>query len=379
MVNYDSQNLNVVLVSGFDPSRESASGVQTYVLGLAKSLARKGINVKMLGIGDPGVLKSYNVDFIPIQEKGSTSIRFLVSLMAASPSIRFPKDTIIHTHRPDDLAPLCVSHPENPKVVTMHGSHADSVRMSKGSAVGRLYDEIEAYALRKTDSIICISQETLSRLKAKYPKLTNRMHLVYAGIDTDLFKPIPKREARRKLNLREDGKIILYAGRLVNEKRVDIILKAYKEIENGSTEASLIITGEGQQKPHLRALASDLKLVRITFRPVAPKSELPLLLCAADLTVIASKKEGLPTIAMESLACGTPVVSTPVGIVPEIIKDGVNGHIVTDISNLARIIGKALATSSNMSKNCPESVRRFSWDIVVKEVMAVYNEVANKS
>jgi len=366
----------VVLICGIDPSKEAASGVFAYTIGLAKALAKSEVQVKLVGIGSPGSLQSHGIDFVAVQERPTTSIQFLLSLMKAAPALNLSADTVIHAQRPDDLVPFCVFNPENPKVVTLHGSHADSIRVNKGDVAGQIYDQIESYALKRSGRIICVSKSTLSRFRGKYLGLSGRMKLVYAGLDLDELKPAIREGARAQLGLPASAKVLLYAGRLVEEKRVDVILKAFKQVEDKNEEAMLILVGGGKDEDALKNLTNSLSLKRVKFLPTAARSRLCLLISAADAVVIASKQEGLPTIAMESLACGTPVVSTPVGIVPEIVRDGVNGFLVSNIETLPEILEKALATSSSLSKNCVEAVRRFSWESIVKEVMAVYNEAS---
>ena len=369
---------NAVLVCGIDPSKEAASGVFAYTLGLAKALAMNRVQVKLVGIGSPGDLQSYGVDFVAIQDRPTTSLDFVLNLVKAAPSMHLSEDTVIHAQRPDDLAPFCISHARNPKVVTLHGAHSDSVRANKGDVIGQIYDQIESFSLKRTDRIICVSKANMTHFQEKYPALSGKMRLVYAGLDLEVLKPADKREARRKLGIGTDAGILLYAGRLVEEKRVHLILKAFKEVEAKNGKALLVIVGGGKDESALREMAASLSLQRVDWRPIASRQDLSLMLNAADATVIASEHEGIPTIAMESLACGTPVVSTPVGIVPEIVEDGVNGYIVNDVSALPGIMEKALATSSSLSNNCAESVKRFSWESVAKEVMAVYDEASSE-
>ena len=368
-----------VLVCGIDPSKEAASGVFAYTTGLAKALAKNGVQVKLVGIGSPGDIQSKGVEFTAIQERPTTSLDFVLNLVKAAPSLHIPEGAVIHAQRPDDLAPFCISHAKNPKVVTLHGAHSDSVRANKGDIIGQIYDQIESFTLKRTGRIICVSKMNLAHFKEKYPSLSGKMRLVYAGLDLGVLKPTDKREARKRLGLDVDAGVLLYAGRLVEEKRVDLILRAFKQVQERHAKALMVIVGGGKNEPALKELAERLSLQRIDWRPIASREDLSLILNAADATVIASEREGLPTIAMESLACGTPVVSTPVGIVPEIVNDGVNGYIVSDIGSLPGIMEKALATSSSLSSNCAESVRRFSWESVAKEVMAVYDEASSES
>ena len=370
--------MQVALVCGVDPSKEGASGVLSYVLGLTKALIKIGVIVKIIGIGSAGSLQNYNVDFYAVQDRATTSFRFLFNLMKTVLSLELSKNAIIHAQRPDDLFPFCVFHPRNPKVVTLHGSHSDSVRLNKGEIVGKIYDIIESFTLKRTSSILCVSKSTYLHFKDKYPSLKNKMRLVYIGIDTEFFNPIPKREARKKLGLGNWKHIIIYAGRLVKEKRIDLILKAFKQIETTNNETLLVIVGGGRDEDEIKNLATKLSLTNLKFLSVVTKSEIQLLLSCADAIVITSIKEGLPTIAMEALACGTPVISTPVGIIPEIVKSGINGYIVTDIDELPRIMRKVLVTSSDMTTNCPGSVGRFSWELKAKEIVAIYNETSSK-
>lgn len=373
-----SEVMQVALVCGVDPSKEGASGVLSYVLGLTKALIKIGVIVKIIGIGSAGSLQNYNVDFYAVQDRATTSFRFLFNLMKTVLSLELSKNAIIHAQRPDDLFPFCVFHPRNPKVVTLHGSHSDSVRLNKGEIVGKIYDIIESFTLKRTSSILCVSKSTYLHFKDKYPSLKNKMRLVYIGIDTEFFNPIPKREARKKLGLGNWKHIIIYAGRLVKEKRIDLILKAFKQIETTNNETLLVIVGGGRDEDEIKNLATKLSLTNLKFLSVVTKSEIQLLLSCADAIVITSIKEGLPTIAMEALACGTPVISTPVGIIPEIVKSGINGYIVTDIDELPRIMRKVLVTSSDMTTNCPGSVGRFSWELKAKEIVAIYNETSSK-
>ncbi|MFX0205719.1 MAG: glycosyltransferase family 4 protein, partial [Candidatus Hodarchaeota archaeon] len=373
-----SEEMYVALVCGVDPSKEGASGVLTYVLGLTKALAKMGVKVKIIGIGSAGPLQNYDVDFRAVQDRTTTSLRFLFNLMKTIFSLELSKDTIIHAQRPDDLFPFCIFHPRNPKIVTLHGSHSDSVRLNKGEIVGKIYDMIESFTLKRTSSILCVSKSTYLQFQEKYPSLKNKMHLVYIGIDTEFFSPTPKQEARKKLGFESWKHILLYAGRLVKEKRIDLILKAFKYVEAKNDETLLIMVGGGRDEDELKSLARKLSLSNIKFLPVGTKSDIQLLLGSADAIIITSKREGLPTIAMEALACGTPVISTPVGIIPEIVESGINGIIVTDIDELPIIMEKVLVTSSDMSRNCPESVSRFSWELKSKEIVAIYNETSPK-
>ena len=144
------------------------------------------------------------------------------------------------------------------------------------------------------------------------------------GVDASRFHPIDRAKARADVGL-GDGPAILSVGNLVPNKGMDRLLRALAIASTKpaslASQATLVIAGRGPEESRLRRLAQDLGLgARVRLAGDVPHEALPSYYAAADLFALATEREGWPNAILESLACGTPVLATPVGGVPEILR-----------------------------------------------------------
>ena len=141
--------------------------------------------------------------------------------------------------------------------------------------------------------------------------------------------------ARQELGL-ADGKIILFVGRIEPLKGVEQLLKAMPYLQNIPGLRLVIIGGDEhsqQEIAKLRKLSAELGIQEsVTFQGLVKHEQLPYFYSAADACVIPSYYESFGLVALESLACGTPVVATDVGDLKSIIRQGKTGYVVTDNS-----------------------------------------------
>jgi teichuronic acid biosynthesis glycosyltransferase TuaC len=141
------------------------------------------------------------------------------------------------------------------------------------------------------------------------------------GVDTSRFHPLPRQEARHALGLSADGKIAVCVASLTVAKNLPLLISSFAKMLGGRADAKLFIVGEGPLRGLLDELISKLQLRgKVTLVGAKPNGELALWFNAADVSCLVSSREGWPNVIMESLACGTPVVATRVGGVPEIIS-----------------------------------------------------------
>lgn len=176
------------------------------------------------------------------------------------------------------------------------------------------------------DLIVAASQMEKARILGYYGLPPGKVALVYPGIDRKLFKPLDakrRREARRELGCREGEKIILAVGRMEPVKGFDLLLEAAALLRS-RVAFKLVVVGEGDraggQDVRLRAGARRLGIDgRLHLAGLVEHLKLPLYYNAADVTVIPSFYESFGLVALESLACGTPVVASRVGGIPELI------------------------------------------------------------
>lgn len=197
--------------------------------------------------------------------------------------------------------------------------------------------------LRKAGAVVGVSRPIVDAL-VELGAPEERVSLVRNGVDRALFRPADKREARRALGLPEDGKIILYVGRLEETKGLGELAQAFTQLERrGAKNAHLVAVGEGAMRSKLeRASSREGGVVLAGGRPAA---DVARYLAAADLLTLPSWAEGTPNVILEALAAGRPVVATRVGGIPDVVEEGVTGLLVPakDPNALADALGHALA------------------------------------
>ena len=223
-------------------------------------------------------------------------------------------------------------------------------------------------AMMATDRILSVSEALKDEvIKLGVPK--ERAVVIPNGIDLEQFAVIEQSEARSRLGLDGNGRIVLCVSRLSHEKGIDVLLKAFSEV--AEPETTLVVVGDGDQKGELEGLIGELNLgdrVRLTGR--RPHTEIPLWMSASDLVVLPSRLEGHPNVVVEAHACGKPVVATRVGGVPEAIRSDDHGLLVDrdDPAALAEAIRAALARVWD-GQEILRLGRSRSWDTVAGEVL----------
>ena len=149
-----------------------------------------------------------------------------------------------------------------------------------------------------------------------------RTHTSYQGIDLDTFTPGNKADARESLRLDLSAPLFLWVGRMVGVKRLDVLLAAFETVREHLPDAQLALVGSGPQMESFKSYVHQNRLSEaVRFVGPVNRAGLPEWYRAADATVLSSDSEGLPNVLRESLACGTPFVSTNAGSIREIAAD----------------------------------------------------------
>ena len=197
---------------------------------------------------------------------------------------------------------------------------------------------------RLVDRVIVTSEEMKHALR-----LPNA-EVVPCGVDLDLFRPWPKQEARAALNLPSDKKLVLFAGLLRPEKRLDVIEAAVEILRRDDEDVELIVA---TNQPHER---------------------IPLYMNACDVLALASDSEGSPVVIKEAMACNLPIVSVDVGDVAQVIGS-IDGCYICrrDPADMAQ--KPKLALDGKQRTNGRQAVQHLSLNSTVDKLLKIYSEL----
>ena len=224
-----------------------------------------------------------------------------------------PELIIGYWAHPDGEAAVRTSHlAKAPSCVIIGGS--DVLLMTRKPSRRRRVQRV----LEATDAVITVNED-LKNAVVRLGISTEKVHVWHQGIDMGQFQAGDRLRSRECLGLPVSGHVLVWVGRMVPVKGLDILMEACTLLRDCGVEYHLYLVGEGPLRRDLVTQSERYGLsAHVTF--VGPKvhDELPEWYRAADLTVLPSRSEGLPNVLRESLACGTPFVASDVGGISEI-------------------------------------------------------------
>jgi len=245
--------------------------------------------------------------------------------------------------------------------------------------------EMEQHLVQQADCIIAATGDERMQMIRYCGATPNQIEIIPCGVDLKLFVPQDRQQARRQLGLESKQPLLLFAGRLDPFKGPDLLLRAAALMQN---TAQIVIVGgklDGDKDlQQLQTLACELNISqRVHFLGARPQQELPQLYSAADVTVVPSYHESFGLVAVESLACGTPVVATRAGGLTSVVRNGETGFLVPRCPGF---FAERLDTLLNdahlyaeMSAAARPSILQFSWASIADQVHGVYEELVNKA
>ncbi len=242
----------------------------------------------------------------------------------------------------------------------------------------------ERRIVAQADRLIAANPAESRDLQAFYGADPARISVIPCGVDVNLFRPLPRGEARALLNLPPDAKIVLFVGRLEPIKGVDILLDALSHLTcDGCQGIALIVGGnlDGDEAARLLAIRDDLGLRdNVRFLGAQEQRTLPYFYAAADICVVPSFYESFGMVAIEAMACGLPVIASRAGGLQFTIEHETNGLLVPpgDSIALASALQRLLVDDALRSKMSGAGVRMasaYSWQRVAENIVGVYGAV----
>jgi glycosyltransferase involved in cell wall biosynthesis len=265
-----------------------------------------------------------------------------------------------------------------PLVVHFHGPWADESRAAGRSGRGlpaRRFIERAVY--RKALEVIVLSHAFKRILVERYNVPPWRVHVVRPGVDLEWFTTGDRSEARRKLGLDSEEFVAVSARRLVPRMGIDLLLKAWTAMYED--RCRLLIVGDGPERQRLERSTDELRTGE-SVRFLGRVSDEVLRDCyrAADVCVVPSVElEGFGLVVTEALACGTPVICTDAGGLPEVVASLDETLVVPagDVSALANRIRGARDASAPLPppSECRAFVASSSWDETARRHLEIYS------
>jgi D-inositol-3-phosphate glycosyltransferase len=264
-----------------------------------------------------------------------------------------------------------------PHVVMFHTLGAVKNAIGIGEDAPELRVVTERDSVRDCQRIIVATERERQELIKLYDAAPEKVGVVPCGVNLDMFRPIDRMEARRKLGI-ADEKVLLFVGRLDPLKGIDLALQAMPLLPDRRGLRLVIIGGDEHSQievDRLRGLAGALGIAgSVTFQGIVKHHRLPDFYSAADVCLVPSHYESFSLVALESLACGTPVVAADVGDLKNIIRQGETGFVVPEntpyrlAGAIALFLGKA-PRDMETARFIRASVARFAWANIAAGVM----------
>ena len=270
-----------------------------------------------------------------------------------------------------------------PHVVGFHTLGAVKNAIGIGEIEPELRVHAEKELVEDCHRIIASTGKGKEDLLRYYGASPAKVGIVPCGVNVGLFKPITRDTARSYTGLNGD-RIILFVGRIVPEKGIDKLVQAVSCLRGEQRTKLVVIGGDDRSLAaieRLKNLARSLGIEdSVTFLGLIAHDELPFFYSAADVCVVPSYHESFGLVALESLACGTPVVATKVGGAETVIRHGETGYLLknNDPRCLADSISQLMLKLNNhqeLTGLIRASVAKYDWPNITDALMAEYRTV----
>jgi glycosyltransferase involved in cell wall biosynthesis len=370
-------------LSGRSAGYDAIGGMQNHTAELSRCLDRMGARQLVLTsrLDGPAVRTGFGQHGQVVRTGVDTRLaRQAWALLAAPLALGGTPVDVVHGHCGEDvavlpLARLAARRHHCPLVITVHASVRRNMRVtSPRTAWLRLAGgPAERRALAAADMVIALTPSAADRLAGEGIP-TSRIRVIPPGYDPDLFAadaPDPFPDLGRPR--------VGYIGRIAPQKDVGTLISAFGRV---AEPACLLIVGDG---PGRRAAEQQARsLARpVRFTGFAPHARIPAVLRHIDLLVLATRYEELPSVLIEAMAAGLPVIASRVGGIPALVDHDINGLLVPpgNAAALATAISRVLTqpgTAARLAAAARQTAQQYTWPALARQVAAVYLQVTGK-
>ena len=253
----------------------------------------------------------------------------------------------------------------------------------------------EKRVLARADRIIVATLAELTQLRFLYKAGDRKLTIIPPGVDASHFYPIPSDEAKMVVGLKPDARMILFVGRIEPLKGVDTLIRAMSCLKLNDPEHPVhlaIIGGEPDASPQqmsaemarLQKLCDELALDQtVVFMGKRDQDKLPYYYSAAEVLVMPSHYESFGMVALEAMACGTPVIASEVGGLGFLVQNGETGYTIPNgdpdvLCEKLSMLLNDVSLRTAMGQRAAQYAQSYTWDKIAVQIVNVYRALQNK-
>jgi D-inositol-3-phosphate glycosyltransferase len=391
---------------------KETGGMNVYVRDLSRELGRRGFQVDVF-------TRLQNPDVPRVDSLGQNS---RVIHVPAGPEAPYNKN-VVYDHLPEFVAGVKRFAEAQGITYDLIHSHywlsgwvARELRQSWGTPIvqmfhtlGRMKDsvaqrpeeretprriKVEAQVMAFADRLVAATPLEKAQMVWLYGADPCKIEVVPCGVDLSLFRPLSQERTRQQLGICDRLYMVLFVGRIEPLKGIDTLLRAMaivvKDFPRWEDEICVCIVGGdaserretiNSEMERLQALREELGISDlVTFLGAQAQDTLPCYYSAADAVVVPSHYESFGMVALEAMACGTPVIASKVGGLSFTVQDGITGFHVPErdpeaLAEKIRLLLKDRDLHSRLSAQAVQWVRRYSWSRVADQIVSLYRRL----
>lgn len=248
----------------------------------------------------------------------------------------------------------------------------EEIRLAKGNIA------IKIKALSNVDNLTIVAPSEWLAAEARTSEVfkNKKVYCIPNSLDSEIYAPRDKNYSRDLLNIPKNKKVILFVADSIDNNRKGFVFlkRAFEQL----ADSNLVLCAIGNKSSELDSIDNIYEL-----GPVFDERLMSIAYSAADVFVIPSLMDNLPNTVLESLMCGTPVIGFPIGGIPDMIQDGVNGFVAKEISvnSLVETLNKFLNNSSCFDgveiRN--DAIKKYDQKIQAKKYIELFDSILNTS
>jgi len=296
----------------------------------------------------------------------------------------FKENDIVHMWVPYYISNLHILlvkklfYPKKKLILTMDTVPGYSFSMGKGAdAVFKIYNKLFGWIIFRTPDVITLYGKSLVpyALKAGIPK--DKIRVISTGISMKTIDHKFREDVRKEFKIRQDTKIVVFAGLMVPRKGVEKIIAMAEHLKKENVV--FLLAGDGPLKnkyiDDAKKLGLSNKMMFLGWR-----KDMPRLYQGSDILVLPAEGEGLPGVVMEAMSYGVPCVASDIPCIPDLIEDGVSGFLCNKdnpkhFAEKIRLLVKNDFLRKKMGHAALSKIQTFDWDDVIEKYKKLYDEL----